>query len=231
MRIHTGEKPYACTAPGCFKRFSQSSNLTAHEKTHTLYDSTVHKSMNIPIQTITFQKPVFAHNPLRLLSENQFSGTLHVNNIKNINGLFDIMKMSQINENVNNSVPVNNMVKTSSTNSNNIFLINNAKNGNYEKRPTFVTFKGNKIFNIIKDIPGNNYNNNQSNTERIKSVKIIYKDENNINNTENMNNGMCNDYSIILNNIDEEQYEEEQEKNEEMYEDETIGWIHNNIFK
>ena len=36
LRIHTGEKPYACSYLNCFKRFSQSSNLSAHEKSHHL---------------------------------------------------------------------------------------------------------------------------------------------------------------------------------------------------
>ena len=31
-RIHTGEKPYKCRYNGCDKKFSQSSNLSAHEK-------------------------------------------------------------------------------------------------------------------------------------------------------------------------------------------------------
>jgi uncharacterized Zn-finger protein len=36
LRIHTGEKPYSCSYPGCYKRFSQSSNLSAHERSHIL---------------------------------------------------------------------------------------------------------------------------------------------------------------------------------------------------
>jgi Zinc finger, C2H2 type len=34
LRTHTGDKPYQCSYPGCLKRFTQSSNLAAHEKNH-----------------------------------------------------------------------------------------------------------------------------------------------------------------------------------------------------
>ncbi|KAJ2294261.1 hypothetical protein IW139_004231 [Coemansia sp. RSA 353] len=34
MRSHTGEKPYKCEHPGCFKRFSVLSNMRRHAKLH-----------------------------------------------------------------------------------------------------------------------------------------------------------------------------------------------------
>ena len=82
MRIHSGEKPYACVYPGCFKRFSQSSNLSAHEKTHELMKKEG-EDMN---------KPIFSENPLKIILENPFSGKAVLDNIKKINDIYEMMR-------------------------------------------------------------------------------------------------------------------------------------------
>ena len=82
MRIHSGEKPYACVYPGCFKRFSQSSNLSAHEKTHELMKKEG-EDMN---------KPIFNENPLKIVLDNPFSGKAVLDNIKKINDIYEMMR-------------------------------------------------------------------------------------------------------------------------------------------
>lgn len=49
LRIHTGEKPYQCSFTGCMKRFTQSSNLTAHERTHYMTEAEI--KTRVPRQT------------------------------------------------------------------------------------------------------------------------------------------------------------------------------------
>ena len=73
QRIHTGEKPYACMHPGCFKRFSQSSNLSAHEKTHEISKNNYNSSSNYALNDYNGyyvnHNPVFSCNPLKYKQE------------------------------------------------------------------------------------------------------------------------------------------------------------------
>ena len=143
MRIHTGEKPYACTYPGCFKRFSQSSNLNAHEKTHELNKDNfntqgINSNYGDYQMCQNLQKPIFSQNPLKLIMFNQFSGTMTLNNLLEINKLYEMMK-----EGINNQLNMGN---------NNGYMNGNNHNMKYPQN------------NMIRQQNGyyNNYNSNIS---------------------------------------------------------------------
>ena len=192
MRIHTGEKPYACTYPGCFKRFSQSSNLNAHEKTHEL------NKINFNFQGVnnnfgdyqmnqTQQRPIFSQNPLKIIMFNQFSGTMTLNNLCEINKLYEMMK-----EGINNQLNAGNANGYMNANNQNMKYPNNntfrQQNGYYNNYNTNISDEKSKIeySNIKLDTT---YNSEEPITRKknysiqfIKPIFGVFRNVNNINN-------------------------------------------------
>ena len=197
MRIHTGEKPYACTYPGCFKRFSQSSNLNAHEKTHEIIANKENFNFGergvfqdigigggVNFQT-SGQRPIFAQNPIKFVWNNQFSGTLNLNNLYEINHLYEMMK-----EGINNqfNIPNNNNYNIGLIINNNI-INNNGINMNI--------IEENKYRNIILD---KYYNNEEIVIKKNGSYKINIKEENIFQQMELNKQPIFNVYNDIYNN-------------------------------
>ena len=170
MRIHSGEKPYACVYPGCFKRFSQSSNLSAHEKTHELMKKEG-EDMN---------KPIFNENPLKIVLDNPYSGKAVLDNIKKINEIYEIMRkgiiaqMNMINLGINQSgrnhgeipgMPIQKRSYIKKSNkenngdmSNNIYIHDNLDNNSHSRNNKKFIFHTNDKDNN-NDIYSESYNN------------------------------------------------------------------------
>ena len=185
MRIHSGEKPYACIFPGCFKRFSQSSNLSAHEKTHELMKK---EGGNEEINN----KPIFSENPLKYIIENPYSGTETINNIKKINEIYEMMKKGIL-------------AQTSSFNQNNGNHNVGRNHGEIPGMPiqkrTYIkkSYKENNNLNInYNNMENNNYYSNYNN---FYNNNYIFNQMNNQNN--HFNNNIYNNQNIInnMNNI------------------------------
>ena len=216
MRIHTGEKPYACTYPGCFKRFSQSSNLNAHEKTHELNkDNFNNQGINNNFGDYQMyqnqQRPVFSQNPLKLIMYNSFSGTMTLNNLCQINKLYEMMKEGINNQmNVgNNNGYINGFNQNKIYPHNNMYKQQNTYYNNYNMTNLSEEKSKNEYNNIILD---KTYNNEQPITRRgnssfqiKKPIFGVYRNFNTINEINGLNN-INNINSINNNNINNNLY-------------------------
>jgi len=122
------------------------------------------------------------------------------------------------NNNINNNSYSNN--SQTGFNSNQTMLNTYSTNKDL-KQPIFINqklIKGQKIFNIIKE---NNHFN------RRKSIKIIYNNDDEIQEIQNNN---C-EFEENKNEVAVYENEENLCKQEQNYDDETYDWIQHNIFK
>lgn len=152
---------------------------------------------------------------------NDYSGTLNIQNLNHINSLYEMMKEALIvdnNTNYPNTNPGGMIFATinQNTTKNHIFATSNSQKGmGHDTRPNrlFSTVKGKKIFNIVKE--PNLYN-------RRKTIKIIYKQEEDSNNLQrNYNFGYEEDSNEIKEEyhpIKDDRYEENREEDYDMNE-------------
>ena len=208
LRIHSGEKPYACIYPGCIKRFSQSSNLSAHEKTHQVV---MKNGINVNVDQNV--RPIFQENPLKYMIDNSFSGMVNVDNVNQINMLYDLMKKGIIQQNT---------VKYSYNNNVNTNLTKQKQN------MLFVTTKKKKVFEIIKNDSNSTLNTNE--TQKIEYNTQIQNENYDNNNVIYENKNLDSHYYPVQENYIEavheivEQEEDYQEQPIEETKDEFIAW-------
>src|SRR5690606_32971139 len=100
---------------------------------------------------------------------NQYSGTLNINNLNQINKLYEMMKEAILHQNTVQAVAYNPPVIHNIQPGQVLFTTTNMANPNANPQPKkmFMTVKGQKIFNIIKE-------SNVKENNRRKSVTIVY---------------------------------------------------------
>lgn len=224
LRIHSGEKPYACIYPGCFKRFSQSSNLSAHEKTHQVV---MKNGINVSVDQNV--RPIFQENPLKYMIDNSFSGKMNVDNANQINMLYDLMKKGILQQNTvsysynNNNSNANSHVVFFKTSSN----VNKA-NTQQKQNLLFVTTKKKKVFEIIKHDSNSTLNTNE--TQKNEYSTQIQNENYDNNNVIYENKNLDSHYYPVQENYIEavheivEQEEDYQEEPIEETKDDFIAW-------
>ena len=124
---------------------------------------------------VQISKPIFHTNPLKMLLTNNYSGTTHIQNLIQINKIYKIMRESILQENNIQNQQQQNAINMNINNGNNFITGHNGNNislgnNNNTNQPLnlqgvtnifttvkpnnnklFMTVKGQKIFNIIKD--------------------------------------------------------------------------------
>jgi len=111
----------------------------------------------LPILTVS--RPIFPNNPLKMLLTNNYSGTTALQNLTHINKIYEIMKEAVTQENIaaQNYHNLNHSLNSSNINHNNFqnHPINLHGNTNIfqtvKSNKLFMTSKGQKIFNIVKE--------------------------------------------------------------------------------
>jgi len=112
------------------------------------------------MQVVPVSRPIFQINPLKMLLSNNFSGTTKIENLTQINKIYEIMRDAvaqennpQQHNNLNNSINSGtNIIKSVPLQSH---PINLHSGGNIfttvKPNKLFMTVKGQKIFNIVKE--------------------------------------------------------------------------------
>ncbi len=102
-------------------------------------------------------RPIFPNNPLKMLLSNSYSGTTSIQNITQINKIYEIMREAvaqennhqhphNLNHSLNSSINIHNNTQSHPINFHGVTNIFQT----VKPHKLFMTTKGQKIFNIVK---------------------------------------------------------------------------------